>query len=447
MTCVALGAMFSLAIFQEPIALDTGWSHIGIASAMTLNFIVMGFGGFFWGAASDRFGPRIVVLIGAALLGLALVLSSRAGSLLQFQLTYGILVGIAASTFFAPMIAATTAWFDENRGLAVSLVSAGMGVAPMTISPFARWLISAYDWRTGDADHRHRRLGALGAGGIAGAACARSDRRGSRAAIRPRASDCRRSATVAGVSLAAVHRARADLLCLLRGAFGADLPHGELRDDLRRGADGGCQHLQRRGLAGLGGRLIYGTLADRIGVKPVLVGGLLIQAVVLMGYLFVSKLGEFYMLALVFGSAYGGVMPLYAVLAREYFGPKIIGTVFGAATMLSSLGMAFGPLIGGWIFDTFRQLFLAVHRLVDGRARGGGDCAGVSGAAGRARAAGVGGCGVMMSLSTQGVGCLPPFWGRAGSAEGMLSAPLRHSSLPSYLCLSQVSSAFKSLNA
>jgi MFS family permease len=107
------------------------------------------------------------------------------------------------------------------------------------------------------------------------------------------------------------------------------------------------------GLAGLGGRLVYGTLADRIGVKPVLVGGLLIQAVVLMGYLFVSKLGEFYMLALVFGSAYGGVMPLYAVLAREYFGPKIIGTVFGAATMLSSLGMAFGPLIGGWIFDSF----------------------------------------------------------------------------------------------
>ena len=71
MTCVALGAMFSLAIFQEPIAIETGWSHAGIATAMTLNFIVMGIGGFLWGAASDRFGPRIVVLIGAGALGLA----------------------------------------------------------------------------------------------------------------------------------------------------------------------------------------------------------------------------------------------------------------------------------------------------------------------------------------------------------------------------------------
>jgi MFS family permease len=79
----------------------------------------------------------------------------------------------------------------------------------------------------------------------------------------------------------------------------------------------------------------------------------LIQAVALMGYLFVSQLGEFYALALIFGSAYGGVMPLYAVLAREYFGQKIIGTVFGAVAMLSSLGMAFGPLVGGLLFDTF----------------------------------------------------------------------------------------------
>lgn len=58
---------------------------------------------------------------------------------------------------------------------------------------------------------------------------------------------------------------------------------------------------------------------------------------------------------MVFGMAYGGVMPLYAVLAREYFGPRIMGTVFGAAAMISSLGMALGPTLGGWIFDTFQS--------------------------------------------------------------------------------------------
>jgi MFS family permease len=109
------------------------------------------------------------------------------------------------------------------------------------------------------------------------------------------------------------------------------------------------------GLAGLGGRLLLGVLGDRYGAKPVLVAGLAVQAMAIAAYVFVSRLGEFYALAIVFGTAYGGVMPLYAVLAREYFGPRIMGTVFGAATMVSSLGMAFGPWAGGMIFDTFHD--------------------------------------------------------------------------------------------
>ena len=70
-------------------------------------------------------------------------------------------------------------------------------------------------------------------------------------------------------------------------------------------------------------------------------------------YLAVRDIGDFYLLAVVFGMAYGGVMPLYAVLAREYFGQAIMGTVLGGATMLSALGMAIGPVGGGWIYDTF----------------------------------------------------------------------------------------------
>src|SRR3546814_9663269 len=67
--------------------------------------------------------------------------------MLEFQLCLCLLVGIAASSFFAPLIASVSSWFDENRGLAVALVSVGMGVAPLTISPFTAWLITHMDWR------------------------------------------------------------------------------------------------------------------------------------------------------------------------------------------------------------------------------------------------------------------------------------------------------------
>jgi MFS family permease len=350
MTCVAIGAMFSLAVFLEPMSTATGWSRAGISSAMTLNFLVMGLGAFGWGAVSDRFGTRIVVLIGAVLLGLALSLASVATSLTQFQLTYGILVGLAASAFFAPMIAATTAWFEDNRSLAVSLVSAGMGVAPMTISPFARWLISTYDWRTAMLT-----IGILAWTLLLPAAML---------VRRPPASaktDTQPGFAVDGAGMSVAQALRSPQFLVLGLTFFACCAahSGPIFHMVSYAIFCGVAPMAAvtvysvEGLAGLGGRLLLGVLGDRLGAKPVLIAGLTVQALAIGSYTFVSRLGEFYALALIFGMAYGGVMPLYAVLAREYFGQHIMGTVFGAATMLSSIGMAFGPLAGGWVFDAF----------------------------------------------------------------------------------------------
>src|SRR5258708_6377750 len=147
MTCVSMGAMFSLAVFLQPMSVDTGWSRTGISTAMTINFVVMGVAAFLWGAVSDRFGPRIVVLSGSVLLGLGLVLASRATSLVEFQVVFGLFIGAAVGAFYAPMMALASGWFENNRSLAVSLVSAGAGTAPLTVAPFARPLIDPYEWR------------------------------------------------------------------------------------------------------------------------------------------------------------------------------------------------------------------------------------------------------------------------------------------------------------
>lgn len=350
MSCVALGAMFSLAIFLEPMALDTGWSRAGISSAMTLNFLVMGVGGFAWGAIYDRVGARIVVLAGAVLLGLALVVASRAGSLLVFQLSYGVIVGLAASAFFAPMIALTTAWFDTNRSLAVSLVSAGMGVAPMTISPFARWLITAYDWRTAMFD-----IGVMAWVLVLPAVLLVRQP----PAIVASADGNPPAAEDAGMSVGQALRSP-QFIVLAMTFFACCAAHsGPIFHMVSYAMACGVAPMAAvsiysvEGLAGLGGRVLYGVLADRLGVKPVLITGLAIQGLVIAAYLGAGRLEHFYILAVIFGATYGGVMPLYAVLAREYFGGRIIGTVLGAATMLSSLGMSFGPLAGGMIYDAY----------------------------------------------------------------------------------------------
>jgi MFS family permease len=358
MTCIAIGAMFSLAVFLQPITESTGWSHTAVSAAMTIGFLAMGAAGFGWGALSDRIGPRFVVLAGAVLLGLGLFFASRAQTPLQFQLAFGLLVGVAIGSFFSPMIAAVMGWMTEHRGLAVALVSVGVGVAPMTMSPFAAWLITQMDWRSAQvvlavlvwatlipAALFVRRPPALEAAGGQGAAQPGTEE-GSPMKLRD-----------AFVS--------APFLVLAFTFFACCAAHaGPIFHTVTYAQTCGLAPLAAvtiysvEGLAGLGGRLALGVAADRLGVKRVLIAGLLIQAIAAGMFVFVSRLGEFYAVAATFGFAYGGVMPLYAVLAREYFGQRILGAVFGAAAMVSSLGMALGPALGGWIYDTFGRYTL-----------------------------------------------------------------------------------------
>jgi len=111
------------------------------------------------------------------------------------------------------------------------------------------------------------------------------------------------------------------------------------------------------GLASLGGRIVCGLIADRIGAKPMLVIGLSMQAIAVSLYVFTNSLGSFYALSVLFGFSYGGVMPLYAILIREYFGARIMGTTFGAVSAVSTLGMALGPWAGGFFYDALGGYF------------------------------------------------------------------------------------------
>lgn len=349
MGCVAVGVVFSLAVLLQPMSTATGWSRAGLSSAMTLAFLSMGFAGFGWGMLSDRYGPRRIVLAGSLLLGLACVLASRAQTLLQFQLTYGVLMGVAVSSFFAPVMSATAASFERRRNIAISLVSAGVGVAPMTMSPLVAWLGTQYDWRSTLVI-----VGVIAwaltlpavwfvrvAPGVA-AAAAGNGGGGTPEMTALQAFRSRAFIVLALAFFACCAAHSGPIFHTVSYAIGCGLP-----------MTAAVTIYSMEGAAGLGGRVLFGLLADRHGAKPVLVAGLAVQGLAAAAYLQANQLTGFYAVAIVFGIAYGGTMPLYASLAREAFGPRILGSVLGAAGMLSSLGMALGPLIGGWLYDRY----------------------------------------------------------------------------------------------
>ena len=348
-TCVGFGAMATLSVFLQPMAETMGWSRTGVATAALLNFLCMGAGAFLWGALSDRYGTRLVVLSGGAVLGLGMVAASRATTLLQFQLLFGAIVGVAAGAFYAPMTAVTTRWFTRNRSLAVALVSAGLSFGSTLMAPLARWLISAYDWRTamlvlGDlvwlivipaaflVRNPPRSDVAVALGTTA---------RGGRELSIGQVMRTPQFAAIALTHFACCAAHSGPIFHMVTHAIDRGVP-----------AMAAATVLSAAGLASLSGKIVCGLFADRVGAKRTLVTGLALQAAAISLYLFTGTLGSFYALALMFGFAYGGVMPLYAILVREYFGERIMGAAFGAVSVAATLGMALGPWLGGALYDS-----------------------------------------------------------------------------------------------
>ncbi|MBI4047964.1 MAG: MFS transporter [Devosia nanyangense] len=349
--CVAIGTMFSLPVFLRPIAEDTGWSVTGVSGAMTIGFLAMAFASMVWGSLSDRWGPRAIVLTGSVILAAALALVSFSASLIQFQLLFGLIVGASAAAVFAPMMACVTGWFDTQRNLAVSLVSAGMGMAPMTMSPLAAWLVSTYNWRisflvlaaiaavvmipVSFLVRRPPALEAMKAAGASGAAPAMS------------------------MTVKQAVRSPQFIILLLTNFLCCATHSGPIFHTVSYAISCGIPMIAAvsiysvEGLAGLGGRVAFGIMGDRFGAKNILVIGLLAQAFGVLSYAFVSQLGAFYAVAVVVGFIYAGIMPLYAVLARENFPLPMMGTIIGGTAMAANLGMATGPLTGGLIYDNF----------------------------------------------------------------------------------------------
>ncbi|MET3820016.1 MFS family permease [Burkholderia sp. PvR073] len=347
MGCIAIGAMFSLPVFLRAIARDTGWSMTGISAAMTLGFLAMAFASIGWGSLSDRIGTRAVVVTGAVLLSVSLALASRAPSLLAFQLIFGLAVGSATAAVFAPMMACVTGWFDTHRSLAVSLVSAGMGMAPMTMAPLAAWLVSSHGWRTS----------MLAIAVLAAVVMIPASLLVRRAPVLDGPLDGPTPAggpATAPLSVGGALRSPQFLVLLLTNFFCCATHSGPIFHTVSYAVTCGIPLIAAvsiysvEGLAGMGGRVAFGLLGDRLGAKRMLAAGLLAQA---LGYYFVRTLDGFYVVATLFGFIYAGVMPLYAVLARENFPLRMMGTVIGGCAMAGSLGMAAGPVAGGLIVD------------------------------------------------------------------------------------------------
>ncbi len=349
---VLIGTIGGVGMWSVVVALPAVQAEFGVARAdaslpYTLSMLGYAFGGVAMGKLSDRHGIVRPMVLGILIFSLGYVLAGAAATnLMQFALAYGVLIGAGSSVTLGPLMADLSNWFERRRGVAVALVASSNYFAGAFWPPVVQHFIAAAGWRA-----THIGIGLFCAASMLPLVL-----------LLRRRPEMRRVAAADAIvmrtqqRLAFSPRALQVLLCIagLACCVAMSMPQVHIVaycGDLGYGVARGAEMLSLMLACGIVSRVASGFLADRIGGIATLLIGSLAQGAALLLYLFFDGLVSLYVISALFGFFQGGIVPMYAVIVRDYFAPREIGTRLGLVLMATLFGMALGGWMSGLIFD------------------------------------------------------------------------------------------------
>jgi len=366
--CVlAYGGSHSFGVFFKFLRDDFGWTAAATSGAFSLFMILRSVLAVPSGWATDKFGPRTIVIVGALLLGLGFSLTSQISVLWQLYATYGFMMGIGMSVFYSPLLATTSRWFVKQRGLALGIVTAGIGAGTLIMAPVANYLILTHGWRAS-----YLIMGpAIGIIIIVGALFLKGDHTGLGIApgreMAPGMVAKGRGSSEAENNIGAKSTGLSPreafstkvfwLLCLtnLMIGFGLQMVLVHIVPYVQEGPKlsptVAAAVLSIIGGASIAGRLVLGPVSDRIGRRRALAISAFLEGIAILGFTSSSVSWILYIFAVVYGFGYGGHVPQLAALVGEIFGLRYVGISLGMTTLSWGIGGALGVFLAGYTFD------------------------------------------------------------------------------------------------
>ena len=357
---LVLGTIGSIGMWSFVVALPAVQAEFNVQRGeaslpFTLTMLGFGVGGVVAGRLSDRFGIVFPAVCGALMIGAGYLLTGIASNLLWFALAQG-LIGLGSSATFGPLMTDISHWFTRRRGIAVAICSCGNYLAGTIWPPLVQHFISTDGWRTTQ----------MGIGLICVVTMLPLAWALRRRAPVHREEVAGATANAARGSLGVSSNTLMVLLCIAGVGCCVAMAMPQVHivaycGDLGYGPARGAEMLAMMMFFGLFSRLAAGLIADRIGGLPALLMGSVLQGVALFLYLWFDGLTSLYVISALFGLFQGGLVPMYAIIVREYFSPQEAGTRLGIVLMATLFGMALGGWMSGAIFDltgSYRAAFL-----------------------------------------------------------------------------------------
>jgi MFS family permease len=352
---VSFGPYAAFGLFFNPLLAEFGWTRAMTSGAFSLSMIIYGVLGIVVGILTDRFGPRLVVTICGFLVGLGYVLMSQVSTLWHLYLFYGVIVGIGMSGVWVPQMSSVARWFVKRRSLMTGIVIAGAGISQLIAPPVVSRLIAAYDWRLTYVIMG----GAILVVMVLAAQFLRRDpaqmgllpygeNEGKQPGLQSLTNDF---SFKEAVKTAQFWLAFMLLFCSGFGFMAITLhivPHAI---DLEISAISAANILAFMGGAGILGNYVMGSVADRIGNRLIFVICFILMAAALFLLMPARELWMFYIFAVIFGFAFGGIGTVESPLVAGLFGLSSHGLIYGVVHVGFTVGASAGPLLAGYIYD------------------------------------------------------------------------------------------------
>ncbi len=349
---LAYGLQFSYGLFVTPMAAELGLTRA--ETALPYSVYVFGYMmlSLVTGPATDRHGPRVVIALGAALLGVGWGLSAFVSAGWQLYVTLGVIAALGMSVTWVPCNATVARWFVRRRGAAVGLASSGTSAGNFCVPPLAALMIAHWGWRPALAV-----LTACCAGLMMFAAYfMRRDPES--VGLQPDGDPTPPIAVaVTGMTLRQAMRSEAFVLLttiyvLTWLVVFIPFVHAvAMAEDLGFSKVEGASVLSAIGLGGVIGRLGSGLLLDRSGAVISLVAIFGLQVASFLAFVAATNLPLLWFAAALFGLAYGGGVTILAPICSQIFGRAHVAAIVGTLFAFTALPCALGPWLAGWLFD------------------------------------------------------------------------------------------------
>jgi MFS family permease len=335
--------MWSFVVALPPVQAEFAIDRASASMPYTFGMIGFAFGGVLMGRFADRYGIVFPAILGTVLLAAGYVAAGYAPNIWVLAAMYAV-VGVGTSGTFGPIVSDMSHWFRKRRGIAIAIASCGNYLSGAVWPPIIQHFIESDGWRTTHIGVAIFCLVTMVPLALMlwrpspvetvmpGVAAVPRDTLG----LRP--NTLQALLAIAGISCC-VAMAMPQVHIV---AYCGDLGYGPAR---------GAEMLSLMLGLGLIARVVSGSIADRIGGLGALMIGSALQAFALLLYLGFNGLTSLYIVSGLFGLFQGGIIPMYAVIVREYFSPQDAGIRTGVALMFALFGMALGGWMSGAIFD------------------------------------------------------------------------------------------------